>query len=479
MAETESAGLLESPASPGSPPPGRERADALVLFGITGDLAEKMVLPALYGLVNQGFALGRVIGVTRSDWSVDRLRAHVRQAVSEHGTVDGAALDELLGLLRVARVDYTDPASFQSIAHEAEGRRVLAHYLALPPDLYEPAARCLAEAGLNENARLIVEKPFGHDLASARALQAELTKYFPDEAIRRVDHYLGKESVENLLTFRAANTMVDAILHRHYVRSVQLTAAESFDVADRGGFYDATGCLRDVVQNHLLQMLAYFVMDTPRSGSPEDVLAERTRALRAIRTVLPEDYLNGQYEGYRGTEGVAPDSDTETYAALRLYIDTDRWAGVPFALRAGKSLAASATEIAVEFARPVAGYHHTVCAQKAAPNLMRLHFEPHAGVTFQLLARRGADETVVDELTNTLRFPRLSRSRPYEHVLAGAVTGDPTRFSTMEAITECWRVVSDLLPAPFAPISYAPGTWGPPESVRLTSDDSWHVPLVP
>ncbi len=454
------------------------RADALVLFGITGDLAQKMVLPALYGLVSQGFGLCRIVGTTRGEWSLERLRDHVRAAVSAHRHVDEVTLAELLGLLRVVQVDYDDPASFRNIARETEGCHTLVHYLAIPPVSYAGAARSLAEAGLNEGARLVVEKPFGHDLASARALEAELTRYFPEESLRRVDHYLGKESIENLLTFRAANTLIDVILHRHHVRSVQLTAAEDFDVADRGGFYDDTGCLRDVVQNHLLQTLAYFAMETPRTGSASDVLAERTRVLKAVRTVLPEDYVRGQYDGYQDTKGVAPGSTTETYAALRLYVDTDRWSGVPFAIRAGKNLPVTATEIAVELNRPIPGYHHTACAQTAAPDLLCLRIEPEADVVFHLLARHGENETVVDELATTLDFPHLTGENPraYERVIAGAITGDHSRFPGMDAVEECWRIVGDLLDPADKPIAYQPGTWGPAEAARLVPDGRWHTP---
>lgn len=259
----------------------------------------------------------RVIGVTHGDWTLKRLREHARDSIAADGSLDQDAFARLAAALRLAAVDYDEPASFKAIADQADGCRILAHYLAIPPSLYARAAELLARTGLNTEARLAVEKSFGHDLASARAVQADLTLYFPEEQLLRVDHFLGKEAVENLLTFRFANPALGGILHRQHVRSVQITMAEDFGVQDRGGFYDATGALRDVVQNHLLQTLAYFVMEPPRTGSPQDILDERARALRAVRTALPQDYVRGQHTGYLDVPGVAPQSRTETYAALR------------------------------------------------------------------------------------------------------------------------------------------------------------------
>ncbi|HWG26117.1 glucose-6-phosphate dehydrogenase [Actinospica sp.] len=457
-----------------------QAADALVLFGITGDLAKKMLLPALYELVRKKSLDVPVVGVTRGGWSVERLRDHAHDAVAAHGPVDQDAFSRFADLLRIASVDYDKPDSFGSIAEQTRGTRFLAHYLAIPPDLYAKAAACLAEAGLADQARLIVEKPFGHDLKSARTLQAELTEHFPEDRLRRVDHYLGKDAIEDLLTIRFANTLLSETLHRHHVRCVQITMAEDFDVADRGGFYDATGAVRDVVQNHMLQMLAYLIMEAPRTGAAADILDERARALRAVRTVQPDQYVRGQYAGYADVHGVRPGSTTETYAALRTSVDTDRWAGVPFTLRTGKALPTSATEIVVELHKAPFGYFHTACAQETEPNLIRLRISPDAGVTFDLLAQHEGDPETVDHVAAKVDFTHLTGSgtAAYELVLTDAVSGDPRRFTRMDMVEESWRIVGDIIDAKDAPAAYRPGTWGPAEADDLT-EGRWHRPARP
>ena len=454
-----------------------QAADALVLFGITGDLAKKMLLPALYDLVRKDELGVPVVGVTRGGWTVQRLRQHAHDAVAAHGEVDEDAFARFADLLRLATIDYDEPESFRAIAGQTRGADFLAHYLAVPPELYAKAAACLAAVGLNENARLIVEKPFGHDLESARALQVALTEHFPEDRLRRVDHYLGKDAIEDLLTIRFANTMLSELMHRHHVRGVQITMAENFDVADRGGFYDATGALRDVVQNHMLQMLAYLIMEAPRTGAAADILDERSRALQAVRTVQPDAYVRGQYEGYLDVKGVHADSTTETYAALRTFVDTDRWAGVPFTLRTGKALPASATEIVVELDRPPFGYFHTACAQDAAPNLIRFRISPAAGVTFDLLAQHEGDAETVDQVSANLDFTHLTGSgtAAYEFVLGDAVSGDPRRFTRMDMVEESWRIVGAIVDAHDAPTTYRPGSWGPDRAGELTVE-GWHPP---
>jgi glucose-6-phosphate 1-dehydrogenase len=451
-----------------------QAADALVLFGITGDLAKKMLLPALYELVRKQSLDVPVVGVTRGDWTIERLREHAHDAASAHGEVDEDAFSRFADLLRVASVDYDKPASFRSIAEQTRGSRFLAHYLAIPPGLYAKAAACLAEAGLADQARLIVEKPFGHDLESARTLQVELSEHFPEERLRRVDHYLGKDAIEDLLTIRFANTLLSETMHRHHVRGVQITMAEDFDVADRGGFYDGAGAVRDVVQNHMLQMLAYLIMEAPRTGAAADILDERARALKAVRTVQPDEYVRGQYEGYTDVRGVRPGSTTETYAALRTSVDTDRWAGVPFTLRTGKALPASATEIVVELHRAPFGYFHTACAQETGPNLIRFRISPDAGVTFDLLAQHEGDAETVDGVSAKVDFTHLTGSgtAAYELVLTDAVSGDPRRFTRMDMVEESWRIVGELLDPKDAPTVYRQGSWGPVEADDLT-EDGW------
>lgn len=455
--------------------PGREPADALVLFGVTGDLAAKMLLPALYELARTGVLTVPVHGAARSDWDDARLHRHARDCLTAAGTpVDEDAFARLTGLLHYHRVDYADPATFTRLAAAVRALGRLTHYVAVPPVAYPEVAERLAQAGLAEDATLVVEKPFGHDAASARALQARLTRYFPEERLRRVDHFLGKDAVENLLTVRVANPAVDTLLHRDHVRAVQVTMAEDFDVADRGGFYDATGALRDVVENHLFQTLAYFLMEAPRSTAAEDVLDARTHALRAVRTVLPADYVTGQYEGYLDTEGVAPGSVTETYAALRLYVDTPRWSGVPFTLRAGKAMATTAIEIVAAFDRADPGYHRAACA-RAAPNLLRLRVSPRTGLTFSLLARHGDDPDRVDDVAAVADFTHLDGSdiAAYVHVLGDAISGDPSRFVRMDMVEECWRIVGDIVDPAAKPVTYPRGSWGPAEAERLAGDGGW------
>jgi len=453
-----------------------ERTNALTLFGITGDLAKKMLLPALYNLTARGVLDIPVIGVGRGDWSPVRLHRHARECVSAQLPIDEGVFAKLTGLLDYIRVDYDDQATFDAPAAAIRDHGHLTHYLAVPPATYATIARRLAEAGLADNARLVVEKPFGHDLDSARVLQAELTTHFPERHLRRVDHFLGKDAVENLLTFRFANTLLADILHRRHVRGVQITMAESFDVADRGGFYDATGCLRDVVQNHLLQMFAYLVMDPPRTGSAADILEERARVLRATRTVRPEDCVHGQYAGYLDVPGVRAGSSTETYVALRTWVDNERWSGVPFVIRAGKTMATTAIEIVVELDRPIPGHLHTTRAQELCGDLVRFRISPHAGVTFDLLAQHGGDVTTVDQVAASADFTHLTGTdiAAYEHVLADVLTGDPRRFTRMDTVEECWRIVGRVLDPPGKPLGYEPGSWGPAQAAALTVDGMWH-----
>lgn len=447
---------------------------ALVLFGITGDLAKKMLLPALYQLVRQGELTEPVVGVTLGGWTLDRLHQHARDAVEAQEPVDEDAFARLAGLLRV--VDLDDAQSgYEPLAAATEGLGSLVHYLAVPPGAFASVAERLADAGLaTGDARLVVEKPFGQDLASARALQADLTRFFPEERLRRVDHFLGKDVVQNLLTFRFANPMVDAVLRRDHVRSVQITMAEDFDVADRGSFYDATGAVRDVVQNHLLQVLAYFLMEAPRTNAAVDLLDEKARVLKAVGTVPPEDYVCGQYAGYRQVEGVKSDSTVETYAALRLFCDSERWSGVPITIRSGKSMATTSTEIVVELCEPDDG-RPVQRVGSGHPSLLRFRLMPHAGVTFDLVARHGSDPSVLDDVAASTDFANLTGSDPvaYEHVLAEALTGDPRHFARMDVVEECWRIVGDILSPVEPPVVYEPGSWGPAEADRLVTDSRW------
>ncbi|MEU7899127.1 glucose-6-phosphate dehydrogenase [Nonomuraea sp. NPDC049152] len=435
---------------------------ALVLFGMTGDLAKKMLLPALDKLADTDQLDVPVVGVAKTDLDLDGLRAFAREAV-------GKDLSPRLDLRLVAG-DFADAGTFERLRKEVEGLGFLTHYLAVPPSLFATVAKGLAAAGLSKNARLVVEKPFGHDLESAKRLNAELLTCFDEDHLFRVDHFLGKEPVEDLIVFRLANTMLEPIWNRTYVRSVQITLAEDFDVADRGSFYDEVGALRDVVQNHLLQLLAYTAMDAPPSGDARALLDEKWRVLRSVRTIQQSDVVRGQYEGYRDTEGVAPDSRTETFIALRATIDNWRWAGVPFCVRTGKCLPVDALEIVAELHRPPVTYF----SARPAPNLIRFRMHPDPGVTFDLQAKEP------DVLDRTLGVPVSvdftkvlgPAEEAYEQVLKDALAGDARHFVRFDLVEESWRIVQDILTFDGTPEPHAKGTW--PAGAAHLAPGGWH-----
>ncbi|MFI7008840.1 glucose-6-phosphate dehydrogenase [Streptomyces sp. NPDC050145] len=465
-----------------------EQSDALVLFGISGDLAKKMLLPALYRLTEAGKLGVPVIGVAATDWDDDALRKHARDAVIGAGVdIDEAVFARFAAGLSIVTGDFTDDDLFARL-HDAVGKfGFVTHYLAIPPSLFTTVAAALAKAGLNRNSRLVVEKPFGHDLDSARTLEDDLGAYFDANHLLRVDHFLGNEAVESLMVSRFANTLLAPLWHRDYVDNVQITLAEDFDVADRGSFYDAVGCLRDVIQNHLLQVLAYLAMDPPSSNSALAQGLEKWRVLHAVRAMDPADTVRGQYKGYLDVDGVKPDSTTETYFATRLYIDNWRWSGVPFYLRSGKALAVSATEVIVELRKPPLELFRSDTAdtdgepQEACdpPNVVRFRIDGDIGIRADLLVR-GSDDagsppvTVpvgVDYSNIVGRVPL-----PYENILHGAVVGDPECFAFYPTILECWRIVAPVLKPSQAPIVYERGSWGPQAAEQLPGTQGWHQP---
>jgi glucose-6-phosphate 1-dehydrogenase len=463
-------------------------AEVLVLFGFTGDLARKMIFPALYGLTARGELTVPVVGVARTDENLDELRKNVASSVhaAVGDGVDDTALKSLLDRLDMVAGDYQDPATFSRLAQllrERVGESAFAaNYLAVPPGLFVTVADGLAAAGLAERGRLVVEKPFGHDLASARELNARLTRHFSEDRLFRVDHYIAKEPVEDLLVLRFANTLLEPLWNRGWAQRIEITMAEDFDVADRGSFYDAVGTVRDVVQNHLLQVLAYLTMEAPDSDSADDQRTAKGRLLKAVRTLDPAEMVRGQYEGYRQTPGVAADSTTETFVALTLHIDNWRWAGVPIYFRAGKAMPMTVLDIVVVLQAPPRALFYGPGERRPPPNRIRLRLQPDAGVTFALLAKQPGAGEVATEIPVSVDFrtvlgPALA---PYERIFADALAGDPTHFARMANLEEAWRIVGPALDLRTEPLTYARGTWGPAASDTLIGPAGWQsLPAPP
>jgi glucose-6-phosphate 1-dehydrogenase len=451
------------------------QGQVLVLYGIGGDLAKKMIIPALYRLTARKALDLAIVGVDHGRMDPDELRRHVHDSVAAAcGQVDEAVFDSLASRLSIVGGDLTDAGTYDQIGRrigEAGGDAFAVHYLAVPPSLFAQTAQGLDAAGLAATARLVVEKPFGHDLSSAERLNEELHRHFPEERLLRVDHFLGKDAVENLMVFRFANSILEPVWNRSHVASVQITMAEAFDVADRGAFYDAVGTVRDVVQNHLLQVLAYLAIDPPADDSAEAERDEKRRLLCAVRAVEPDDVVRGQYDGYLGTPGVAPGSATETYVALRLWIDNWRWADVPFLIRAGKALAVTTTEIAVEFRRPPRVLFVSGATDRPPPDIVRFRLQPDAGVTFELLARDPREACAVRPVKVSVDFEtELGYSESaYERILAAAVSGDPRLFARQDTVEEAWRIVGQILDTTTPPEPYERGGWGPAAADRLTA----------
>jgi glucose-6-phosphate 1-dehydrogenase len=455
--------------------------DVLVLYGANGDLARKMLWPALYRLGERGELTVPVVGVTRAGQSTDQLRGRVAESVRAAlgDGVDQAALSSLLQRVHLVTGDLADVDTFDRLAKllgELVGGQALAvHYLAVPPGLFGTVADGLAAAGLAERARLVVEKPFGHDLDSARQLNARLRRHFDEDRLFRVDHFLGKEPVEDLLVLRFANTMFKALWNRSWVQRIEITMAEDFDVADRGSFYDAVGTVRDVVQNHLLQVLGYLMMEAPDSDSAEDQRGAKQRLFRAVRTVDPAEVVRGQYDGYQQTPGVAAGSTTETFVAMTLHVDNWRWVGVPVYLRAGKELPVTLLDVVLVLRPPPRALFIGPGQGPPPANRIRLRLQPDAGVTFTLLAKRPGNGDVPTEVPVSVDFRTVlgPEEQPYERILADAVAGDPAHFARMDNLEQAWRIVGPTLDLGTMPLPYAVGSWGPAAADKLPDQTGW------
>jgi glucose-6-phosphate 1-dehydrogenase len=458
----------------------KEPSDALVFFGASGDLAYKEIFPALYAMTKRGRLDVRVIGVASSQWATEQLRARAKASIEEHGGIDDqAALDDLLGRLQYIDGDYREAATFDALRRELDGSKRPVHYLAIPPSLFAVVVEGLGKSGCADHARVIVEKPFGRDLASARELNAVLDSVFAEPSIFRIDHFLGKEEVQNLLYFRFANSFLEPIWNRNYVASVQVTMAEDFGVQGRGKFYEEVGALRDVVQNHLFQIVALLASEPPVGMDVEALRDEKEKTFRAMRPLAPGDLVRGQFAGYRDEPGVAPDSDVETYVALRLFIDSWRWGGVPFFIRAGKNLPVTCTEVRVELRSPPQQVFAEALPATGATNYLRFRLNPKVAIALGARAKTPGEGFTGRQLELYLCDEHPDEMQPYERLLGDAMHGEPLLFAREAGVEAAWAVVEPVLQQHAPVIVYPPHSWGPKEADDLiAAAGGWHDPIV-
>ncbi len=454
-----------------------QRSDALVLFGASGDLAHRKIFPSLYAMSERGGLNVPIIGVAKADWGLDDFKTYVRDAMKNVEGAEENTVARIVDRLRYVDGDYREIDTFKNLAKELGGAKRPLYYLAIPPSMFSIVIQSLGSSGGAKGARVIVEKPFGRDLASARKLNQAARAVFPDDSIFRIDHFLGREAIMNILYFRFANSFLEPIWNRNYVSSVQVTLSEQFGVDHRGAFYETAGCLRDVIQNHLFQIVALLAMEPPAGRNFGAVHTEKAKVFTAMREIDPNDVVRGQYAGYRKEPGVARDSDVETFCALRLFIDSWRWQGVPWYLRSGKCLPQTATEVLVQFRPPPQTLFEDSAPTAGRPNYLRFRISPSSAIALAARVKRGGKEFIGDQRELYLIEEQPGEKSPYDRLLGDAMAGDGALFTREDAIEAAWAVVDPVLKTHKAVRPYRRHSWGPKEANALIAGDwGWHTP---